>query len=47
MKQYYKDEKFKWEVGKIDQKLQKERYTPIYNQNAGFENGKLVNREEF
>ncbi len=22
---------FKWEIGKIDQKVQKKRYTPVYN----------------
>lgn len=35
--------KFKWNVGKIDIKVQKERYTPIYVQTAGVEQGKLIN----
>lgn len=43
----YKDPKFVWDVGKIDQKLQKERYTPVYNEEAGVKDGKLVNKEEF
>lgn len=33
---------YKWSLGKIDQKLQKERYTPIYRESAGIENGKLI-----
>lgn len=47
MKNYIKDEKFVWDVGKIDQKLQKERYTPIYNRDAGVHDNKLVSKEEF
>ena len=42
------DEKtFKWDVGKIDQKIQVERYTPIYRANVGVEDAKLVGQKEF
>lgn len=43
----YNKATFKWGLGKIDQKMQKERYTPIYDQNVGIENGKLLTFEEF
>lgn len=35
---------FSWDVGRIDLKLQAERYTPIYRKTAGVVNGKLINR---
>jgi hypothetical protein len=35
---------FSWNVGKIDLRLQKERYTPIYNRDACVEDGKLITR---
>ena len=28
-----KDQKFNWDVGKIDQNFQKERFAPVYNAN--------------
>jgi hypothetical protein len=34
--------KFEWVIGKIDVEFQHERYTPVYNQNAGIENGRFV-----
>jgi hypothetical protein len=34
-------------VGKIDQKIQVERYTPIYRANAGVEDNKLISQKEF
>ena len=34
-------------MGKIDQKMQRERYTPIYRVGAGVENGKFLNEESF
>jgi len=39
--------KFKWGLGKIDQKLQKERYTPIYRSSAGIQNKRLINEKQF
>ena len=48
MAQYIKDDKFVWDVGKIDQKMLKERYTPVYRNDVGVgSDGKLVNRPEF
>lgn len=53
MKSYTKDEHgkvdegFKWDVGKIDQKLQKERYTPVYNKEVGVDHESLVDKSEF
>ena len=44
MKRDIKDQKFMWDVGKIDQHLQKNRYTPIYNSDIFVEKNKLVNR---
>lgn len=41
------DESFKWDVGKIDTILQKERYSPVYRCDVGILRGKLVNKEEF
>lgn len=35
---YYPDfdpKTFSWKIGKIDQKIQKQRYTPIYSPTAG------------
>ena len=43
----YQRDKFKWNMGKIDQKVQKERYTPIYREDAGIINGRLMTEEEF
>ena len=38
--------KFKWEMGKIDQIWQKERYSPIYSPTCGLkEDGTLMNSE--
>ena len=34
-------------LGKIDQKMQKDRYTPIYNRQVGIVNGKLINEKQF
>lgn len=33
---------FKWNLGKIDQKMQSQRYTPLYNPKAGIVNNKLI-----
>jgi hypothetical protein len=33
---------FKGNIGKIDQKMQKDRYAPVYNKKVGIENGKLI-----
>jgi hypothetical protein len=38
---------FRWNIGKIDVKIQKERYTPIYRREVGIENGRFVNEGEF
>lgn len=34
--------KFKWNLGKIDQKLQKDRYSPVYNKFVGIIGNKLI-----
>ena len=39
--------KFQWGLGKIDKDMQKQRYSPIYNPNAGLENGKLIDEGTF
>ena len=47
-RQYIKDEKFMWDVGKIDQKLQKERYTPVYRHDVCIgPDSKFMTRDEF
>ncbi len=43
----YDEKSFKWDIGKIDQLYHRERYTPIYDQRIGIENGRLVNRQTF
>lgn len=48
--EYFPDfntEKFKWNVGKIDQQIQSERFTPIYKANVGVENNKLMTKSQF
>jgi len=47
MNKYGKKQDFSWKVGEIDKKLQRERYTPIYNKNACVEEGRLVDRAAF
>jgi hypothetical protein len=42
-----KDNKFKWNLGKIDQKMQAERYSPLYNKNVGIENNKMIGEDRF
>lgn len=44
---HYDAKTFKWEIGKIDQLYHRERYTPIYDQNVGVENGRLISRQVF
>lgn len=40
------DPKYVWNVGKIDQKVQKERYAPVYNKDVGIgSDGKLMTKE--
>lgn len=44
---YYPDfskDTFAWKIGKIDQKIQKQRYTPIYSATVGVEDGKFINK---
>jgi hypothetical protein len=43
----YEAKTFKWEIGKIDKLYHRERYTPIYDQNVGVENGSLINKQTF
>ncbi len=43
----FKNPNWKWNVGIIDQKIQKQRYTPLYNKHAGIENGKLIGTDQF
>ncbi len=47
MNKYGKKQDFSWKIGEIDKKLQKERYTPIYNKNVCVEDGQLVDRPTF
>ena len=42
-----KENKFKWNLGKIDQKMQEERYSPLYNKHAGVDWKRLQTEEEF
>ena len=42
-----KDNKFKWSLGKIDQKMQQERYSPLYNKLAGLVGNKLQSVDDF
>jgi hypothetical protein len=37
-----KENKFKWSLGKIDQKMQEERYSPLYNKGAGVDFKNLI-----
>ncbi len=38
----YNQNTFDWDIGKIDVKLQTERYSPLYNKNVGIKGNKLV-----
>lgn len=42
-----KENKFKWNLGKIDQKMQDLRYSPLYNKYVGIENNKFLDEEMF
>jgi hypothetical protein len=45
--QDYDPATFKWNIGRIDQLYQRERYTPIYNPTAGVVDGRLIDRPTF
>ncbi len=34
--------KFDWDIGKIDMKLQAERYSPLYNKDVGIKGNKFL-----
>jgi len=36
-----------WEMGKVEQKVRMDRYSPAFNLGVGIKDGKFQNQEEF
>jgi len=43
----FEQTKFNWNLGKVDHKMRKGRYSPMFSPNAGIVNGVFISKSDF